>query len=391
MPSPRPTITIELPKALDADLDLRPLPPRSGVFVFEDEAGRTIVIGITGDLRRRVRARLAPPEATGPSRRIDYRTIVRTVRALTVGSTFEADWASLQLARIRLPHTCRSLFDRWCGWFVRCDPEAVFPRFVKVSTNEMSARPDSGVCVGPFANKHEAQRAIDRLESGFDLCRYHHILVEAPHATACAYKEMGRCPAPCDGSVTMEAYRSTIRDAIAFAADAGTGLAALERDMQAASERLDFERAKRLHTKLDSLRWFTRRATARVDRLDRFRFVAVLPSEVASRIRLMTVSGGRIEPWADVPAEIGDAALGTILDELDAAVRVAPVDLSPEGIETIGLVCWHRFRPAKARGYAELVPAADGVDRRALVRAVRRLRRPAATGEADLADTQLDG
>src|SRR3712207_7312326 len=32
----------------------------------------------------------------------------------------------------------------------------------------------------------------------------------APNAAACAYKEMGKCAAPCDGSSSMEQYRQSV-------------------------------------------------------------------------------------------------------------------------------------------------------------------------------------
>src|SRR6185295_16204268 len=65
-----------------------------------------------------------------------------------------------------------------------------------------------GVFIGPIADKDTAGRLIERTIDAFDLCRYHHLLVQAPRATACAYKEMGRCPAPCDGSETMAGFRA---------------------------------------------------------------------------------------------------------------------------------------------------------------------------------------
>jgi len=51
---------------------------------------------------------------------------------------------------------------------------------------------------------------IEIAEDAFDLCRYYNVLVEAPGARACAYKEMGKCPAPCDGSISMEQYRGMV-------------------------------------------------------------------------------------------------------------------------------------------------------------------------------------
>ncbi len=380
-------ISADLPHSVGVAPDLIALPSRPGVFVLEDADGRTIVISATADLRRQVRARLSAPSG-GPSRRPDYRAIARTVRATTVGSAFEADWVYLELARARLPHTYASLFDRWRGWFVHCDPAASFPRLVRTSTPQIGARGDAGVHVGPFADRHDAQRVVDALENGFDLCRYHHLLLETPHATACAYKEMGRCPAPCDGSIGMDVYRDMVRDAIAFAADASSGRATIERDMRAASDALDFERAGRLRQRLEALALLDRPAFGLADRLDRFRFVAVLPAEDAERVRFMTISGGRIEPWADARFDVVEQNAGPILDELDACMTERPPDLSPEGIETIGLVCWHLFRPAKARGRAQLVPARDGIDRERVVNAVRSLRRGNAAFEREMESEQ---
>ena len=87
------------------------------------------------------------------------------------------------------------------AWFVHVDPDANFPRYVK--TTDLAAR--TGVYLGPLEDKHAAARLIQLAEDAFDLCRYYNILVESPHAKACAYKEMGKCPAPCDGSISMDA------------------------------------------------------------------------------------------------------------------------------------------------------------------------------------------
>jgi SAM-dependent methyltransferase len=302
-------------------------------------------------LRRLVRARLADADDAGPSRRIDYRAVTRTVLATTVGSAFEADWAYLQLARTRLPATYRTLLDRWCGWFIHCDAAADFPRFVKTHTPA-----SDGVALGPFADKHAAQRAIERLQDAFDLCRYHHILVEAPNAAACAYKEMGKCPAPCDGTISMDRYRAMIEDAIRFGAgDDDVDREALTSRMQAASAELDFERARRLKGHLDAADAWSRPDLRFVDRLDRFRYLAVLPSERPDRARLILILGGWIEPWLDVPLEPSPAEAREIRGHVDERLNRSEVVLTTAAMQNVGLVCWHLFKPKRAQGPGTLL------------------------------------
>ena len=78
------------------------------------------------------------------------------------------------------------------AWFVHVNPQTDFPRYIKTTSLALS----TGVRFGPIDDKHAAARLIELLEDGFDLCRFYSILVQAPAGLACAYKEMGKCPAP---------------------------------------------------------------------------------------------------------------------------------------------------------------------------------------------------
>jgi DNA polymerase-3 subunit epsilon len=393
VPSPPLTIEVEVPP--DGEPDLRALPARAGVFVLEGEDGGTLTISVTADLRRRVRARLAPPDDdAGPTRRMDLRAVTRRVRALTVGSPFEADWAYLQLARERMPGSYATLLDRWRGWFVHCDPDARHPRLTRVGAPGRPGLADAGggVVLGPFPDESAARQAIEGLEDVFDLCRYHHVLVEAPHGVACAYKEMGRCPAPCDGSVTMDAYRASVRAALdLLSGPIEEGLASIESAMREASATLDYEQAERHRRRLESARRFTRPAFRHVERLERFRAVAVMPGERAGTARLILVAGGWIEPWADVPIDGADDEVVAAAAALAARLETAPRDLSEAAVQNIGLVCRHLFRPSPGAP-GELVMLPRGPDPTAIAAALRRLVRDSegagddgTVGDADLA------
>jgi excinuclease UvrABC nuclease subunit len=374
-----PALSIEM--AVPADPAVEPevsaLPAAPGVFLFEGDSGGCLSLAITANLRRLVRARLQPHDAAGgPTRRIDYRRLTRTVRAATVGSAFEADWAYLQMARQRLPTTYASILDHWQGWFVHVNPQARFPRWVKTAHPFAPPTGRGGVHIGPMADKHAAARYIEAIEDGFDLCRYYHILLESPRASACAYKEMGRCPAPCDGSISMDEYRSMMHRAAEFAAQpVDAALAKIEADMADASRALAFERAEKLRTLALRLAPLKRAEFTHARAAEDFRYLGIYPSEAPGWARLFLILGGWVEPVADVSTGADASTLDEVLDALAARAAAQPPCFEGEAAENVGLICRHLFRPSSDRRPGELVPLEEALQSEALRRALRRLRK----------------
>lgn len=369
--APELSIEVAVPADLAQSPDLTMLPTRSGVFVFEDETGGTLALATTANLRRMVATRLEPIAADeGPTRRIDYRGLTRMIRAEPVGGGFEADWAYLQLARTRVPTACRAALDRWQAWFVWCDPEAEFPQWTK--TAHPGAGRDGGVHLGPFADKHAAGRYIELLEGAFDLCRYHHILVQAPNAPACAYKEMGKCPAPCDGSITMQLYREQIRAAIEFGATPiNEYCQRIEEQLSRATLNGDSEQAHRAQALLDRTAPATKPPFAHVGRLDDFRMLAVMPSERNGWARVFVIIGGNIEPLMDACIDLDRRELAETHAMLMNRAE-SPVDFSTDPArENLALVCWHLFRPPKARQRGVFLKLNSSLTRAQLQRAMR--------------------
>ncbi len=376
-PLPCPDLSIELsvPTDRDKDIDFLTLPARPGVFAFEDEEGGTLALAITRNLRRFIRSKLeSDPRSEGSSRRIDYRAIARRVRAMTVGSCFEAEWAYLQLARSRTPSTYASLLDRWRGWFVHVDPEMEFPRWTKTCRPFASPPGAAGRYFGPMPDKHSAGRYIEMIEDAFDLCRFHHILIEAPNANACVYKEMGRCPAPCDGTITMDEYRETVRSAVDFAAiPYSEWCLAIESEIKIASKRHDYEAAARSQLRRERTKLASRAAYAFVKSIEQFRFLGIFTSERESHARVFLILGGWIEPLADIPREANSDAIAELLEAV--RLRAANQSLALTGIaaENIGLVCRGLFRPRSERIDGEWLGLDENLDNKRLASALHRL------------------
>ena len=363
------TLQFDLSPEAQWSIDPSTVPTKPGVFVIENEVGVTLALTATANLRRTFKARLNESQESAPQW-----AQARVVRAVTVGSAFEADWVFLQLARIRLPASYRAMLDRYQGWFIHCDPEARFPRWVKTAQPGCAPTGRVGVYLGPFPDKHAAQRFIEMLENSFDLCRYHHILVQAPNATACAYKEMGRCPAPCDGTVSMESYRGQINAAVQLASTPfDQWKADLKQAIQQASDNLDFESATLLQRRLEDAGVAGKPQFAFVDRLERFRFVGVLPSERPERARIFLILGGSVEPFVDVQLNSDSPALAEIVAAAQQRAEQVEFRFSEQEVDNIALVSWHLFRQARSKAPGAFVKLDETLDPKRLAKVLRKL------------------
>ena len=281
---------LELP-APGTPLESRMLPPGGGVCALADERGRLILLLAAQNLRRTLGLRLNPPD-DGPRRpRADLRALARRLCWIPTFSVFENSLTYLRVARRLNPDRYRKDLAFGPVWFARLDPRQPFPRWV---ADRFAFLPPL-IDVGPFVHRAACRRFIELLEDLFDLCRYHDVLKQAPHAQACAYKDMGRCPAPCDGTVSADRYRDAVLASIEFArGKSDTRLSHLQRAMADAARRLDFENAARFRERLAR----ATRLLADDGRLlptpDKFRYLVVQRAGGTSRVKPFYVNQGNV-------------------------------------------------------------------------------------------------
>lgn len=369
-------------QSLDFDPDgdfagfLRQVPARWVVYLMCDADDRAVQLLCVKNLRYSLERRLgSDQESLGPSRRVNYRQVVRRVWWRRVDSAFEADAAYLESARQIFPDTYRGMVGFRPAWFVHVDPSAPVPRYVK--TTEPAGK--TGVVLGPLADKHAAGRLIELLEGVFDLCRqdYYARLLEAPHGRACAYKEMGRCPAPCDGSISMDEYRRMIADSAAAATDPSRYVRQQTQQMRQAAEALNFELAGRIKSRIDQIGQLGKGSLREVRRLEDFRFLSLQRGPKSGHVKVFLITPGRIDEVAMLVREPESSAdlLRTVLAE--AHVRQGET-LDAPGVERIGVVTHHLLAPKSGQGvFLHL----DEIDERAVIRAYRQVLKQKAEAE----------
>ncbi|MBX3402876.1 MAG: hypothetical protein KF699_05615 [Phycisphaeraceae bacterium] len=291
-----------------------------------DGAQRPVLLAATGDLRAWARRRLASAPAEW------------VLHAVPCSCMMEADLAYLGLARRLAPAAASLAAERVRAWWACIDPGAEFPEWSKSNLVEGAIAPRSatrarggaggvGEALGPFADKDSAGRFIEAVIDAFDLCREHRLLVLAPAAQACAYKEMGRCAAPCDGSESMESYRARVRAAVEAVTGGAGALAGLrgdvERRMRAAAAANEFESAAACKAQAERFSRLAGGAFARVRRLADFRFVLVWRGPREGWVRIGACRGGQVAVFGDaaVAAARRSAAGSEGARELAAAAR----------------------------------------------------------------------
>lgn len=357
---------------------LRRLPARWCVFLLQDAAQRPLQLLCAKDFRASVARRLSDDEADSPTRRVDYRKIVRGVAWTRVDSKFEQDLRYLDAARASFPDTYQAVLGFRPAWWIHVDPEALHPKFTKVT--DVSNR--VGRYFGPFPEKGVTERFVRDVETLFDLCRDHAKLVAGP-AGPCQWRQMGACVGPCDGSVSLDAYRALVAHAADVLSDVGRSIENQKIRLTHASSALEFEAAGKIHQYISELEKLVGRKCRYANPLENVAFLGILPGPGPHTVKLAVARPEGVEFVAclrDGSAGDHEEVLRLALERLKYPSGVA---LPPTAAETISLVTHHLFLPKSDAQWLHV----DELDEQRFFRAVKVVanpKRPA--GEVSRAD-----
>jgi hypothetical protein len=333
----------------DSGVQWEKIPARGAVYLLvaqEEGVEKPLLLATVGDLRAALKRRFTelPPETR--SKRIAYGQVCTRIYWRRVDSSFAANWWYAEAARALFPETAAAMIPWRGSWWIGAEREGAFPRLRR--TNSLG---DAELMyAGPIRDKHATARMIETVEDLFDLCRYHAVLLQAPLGRACAYKEMGKCPAPCDGSVPIAWYREQMDRAWRFLTGETREAwrAETEELMKAAAGRLEFETANRIKQRLARAGLIEGRGAepyAHMRELGEFSFVALQPGKGKAWVEPWLIHGGRTQCLPQVNRKgLAEGALRVA--EAYGAFSKEPVraPLSAREMEQVALVAHHLAR-----------------------------------------------
>jgi len=247
----------------------RDLPREPGVYLMKDAKGRVIYIGKAGRLRDRVSSYFVPSADLGPKKQ----QMLEHVEDFETLET-ETEWEAL-LTESRLIKDTHPRFN------TRQTDDKTFPYlavtmredFPGVYITRAPGGPEfkGAKILGPFTNVYDLREAVQVLQRVFKFRTCTLGIEEGDDSRRffrpCLLHAIGQCTAPCAAKIDKTRYREDIDRFVRFLGSKRSAmLRELRGEMEAASERLEFERAASLRDQIRAIE----KLDARGDRRDRW-------------------------------------------------------------------------------------------------------------------------
>jgi DNA polymerase-3 subunit epsilon len=236
------------------------LPSAPGVYLFRDDQDRPLYVGVSVDIRSRVRSYFTAAEQR--TRMAEMVALAASVTPVVCATPLEARVRELRLIAEHAPrYNRRSRFPERAPWLKLTDEP--FPRLSVVR----QVRADGAAYIGPFGTTAQAELAMAALHETFPLRQCSRRLARRPPSgatTACMLADLGRCGAPCVGRQSVQEYAEVVTAAVrAMAVDVRPVVGSLLGRAERLSARQRFEEAAVVRDRLLSFV----RAAARTQRL----------------------------------------------------------------------------------------------------------------------------
>lgn len=226
---------------------VRRLPNRPGVYRMLDAEDNVLYVGKARSLKKRV---TSYAQGRGHSERIlRMIALTRTMEFIVTRSEIEALLLEANLIKRLRPRFNVLLRDDKSYPYILVTDDHPAPGLFK----HRGARTHKGRYYGPFASAGAVTRTINALQRAF-LIRTCSDSFYENRTRPCLLYQIKRCSAPCTGEIDLDSYGRLVAETNDFLSGRSDKVrAALASEMQAASDRLDFERAAMLRDRLAAL------------------------------------------------------------------------------------------------------------------------------------------
>ena len=218
-----------------------------GVYRMYDKAGGLLYVGKAKNLKKRVTAYTKYDRHP-----IRIRRMIRAATSMEfviTGSETEALLLEASLIKRLKPHYNILLRDDKSFPYILMRQDHKAAQLMK----HRGARNKKGDYYGPFASAGAVNRTIDTLQRAFGLRTCSDSVYEG-RSRPCMLHQIKRCAAPCTGEISLPDYIQLNKDASDFlSGKSGALRARMQKQMERASQNLEFEKAGELRDRLRAM------------------------------------------------------------------------------------------------------------------------------------------
>ncbi len=268
------------------------IPTRPGVYRFRDAKGRVIYVGKAKSLRARLSSYFQDIGNLHP----------RTATMVSTGASVEWTVVDTEVEALQLEYSWIKEFDPRFNVKYRDDKSypwlavTVGDEFPRVMVGRGAKRKGTRY-FGPYSHAWAIRETVDILLRVFPMrsCSNGVFKRSAQIGRPCLLGYIDKCSAPCVGNVSEEEHRRIVDDFCDFmAGQTKPFMARIRKEMYAASEALDFEKAARLRDDLGAMeRALEKQAVVLGDGADAD-VVALVEDPLEVAVQIFYVRGGRI-------------------------------------------------------------------------------------------------
>jgi excinuclease ABC subunit C len=268
------------------------IPDSPGVYRFRDEHRRVIYVGKAKSLRQRLASYFQDLANLHP----------RTRTMVTTAASVEWTVVSTEVEALQLEYSWIKEYDP--RFNVKYRDDKSYP-YLAVTLNEefprvqvMRGAKRKGVrYFGPYGHAWAIRETVDLMLRVFPVrtCSAGVFRNHVQKGRPCLLGYIGKCSAPCVGRVTPEEHRELAEEFCDFMAGrTGTYIRRLEKQMMAAAEEMEYEKAARLRDDIEALkRALEKNAVVLADATDAD-LIALAEDELEAAVQIFHVRGGRV-------------------------------------------------------------------------------------------------
>jgi len=319
----------------DLEATLKRLPDRPGVYLMKDTRGTVIYVGKAQSLRNRVRSYWQKQTGGGESQLI--RSVIDKIADLEytmTDSVSEALLLEINLVKRYRPRYNVRLKDDKSYPFIKITLAEDFPRIER--TRKLPA--DGSRYFGPYASASSVDEAMNLIRRLFPFRTCTLDIHEGKQAIArpCLLYHIKRCQAPCVGYISKADYRAQIAQIELFLEGRQEVVAReLSKQMQAASEATEYERAAALRDKVRAIERTMESQKMAAHSTTEEDVLGLARQDTQAAVQLFAVRGGKMVGrdvfLLDAPRESDDGTVlaGFVQQYYTRATSIPPVVLLP--------------------------------------------------------------